>query len=167
MKKNLQLLFNECLDNATDEELQAIKQLLDGVRRKQTKDNGSFIGGIYGMKREMRDGKLEVTMPITPVIYNSLGIVHGGVTATLIDSAMGTLANIVLPDEYGAVTTNLTIHYLAPGKGEQLTAKATIVHRGSKTLVIEGSVLNDDGKAIAHCTGSFFIFKRKNNSTNN
>ncbi len=160
MKKEIEALFHECIMNANEEELAVIKQLLDGVKRKQSKESGSYIGGIFGMSRKMENDVLEVTMPITPVIYNSLHIVHGGVTATLIDSAMGTLANMMLPEGYGAVTTNLSIHYVAPGTGGFLSGKAQIIHKGTKTIVIDGKVHSDDGKLVAHCTGSFFIFKR-------
>ena len=161
MKQQVQELFNECLSGATDQELLIINQLLEGVQRKKKNENGSIIGGIFAMDREVKDGNFEVSIPITPVTHNSLQIVHGGVTATLVDTAMGTLANMVLPDGFGAVTTNLNVHYLAPGLGERLTAHATIVHQGSKTLVVDGKVVSSEGKVVAHSTGSFFIFKKK------
>ncbi|MFC7784496.1 PaaI family thioesterase [Rossellomorea sp. GCM10028870] len=161
MKERVQQLFDECLSAATDEELLIMKQLLEGVKRKKEKENGSIIGGIFAMDREVKDGNFEISIPITPVTYNSLEIVHGGVTATLVDSAMGTLANMMLPEDYGAVTTNLNVHYLAPGVGERLTAHATVVHQGSKTIVVDGKVVSSDGKIVAHSTGSFFIFKKK------
>ncbi|MFI8686398.1 PaaI family thioesterase [Rossellomorea sp. NPDC077527] len=161
MKEQVKELFKECLSEATDEDLQIIKQLLEGVQRKSNRENGSIIGGIFAMDREMKDGHLEVSIPITPVTHNSLEIVHGGVTATLVDTAMGTLANMMLPEGYGAVTTNLNVHYLAPGVGEHLTAHAEIVHQGSKTIVVDGKVVNSDGKLVANSTGSFFIFKKK------
>ena len=161
MKEQVQKLFNDCLSGATEEDLLIVKQLLEGVQRKKMNENGSIIGGIFAMDRDMKDGNLEVSIPITPVTHNSLEIVHGGVTATLVDTAMGTLANMMLPDGYGAVTTNLNVHYLAPGVGERLTAHATVVHQGSKTIVVDGRVVNSDGKTVAHSTGSFFIFKKK------
>ena len=161
MKEQVQQLLDECLTGASDEDLLILKQLLEGVKRKKDNENGSIIGGIFAMDREVKDGNFEISIPITPVTHNSLQIVHGGVTATLVDSAMGTLANMMLPEGYGAVTTNLNIHYLAPGTGDRLTAHATVVHQGSKTIVVDGKVISSDGKIVAHSTGSFFIFKKK------
>ena len=161
MKEQVENLFNECLLGASDEDLQIIKQLLEGVQRKQNNENESIIGGIFAMDREMEAGNLEISIPISPVTHNSLEIVHGGVTATLVDTAMGTLANMMLPEGYGAVTTNLNVHYLAPGVGERLSAHATIVHQGSKTIVVDGKVVSSEGKIVAHSTGSFFIFKKQ------
>jgi uncharacterized protein (TIGR00369 family) len=160
MREQVQKLFNECMTGATDEDLLIMKQLLEGIQRKKNSENESIIGGIFAMDRKMTDGNLEVSIPITPITHNSLEIVHGGVTATLVDTAMGTLANMMLPEGYGAVTTNLNVHYLAPGIGERLTAHATIVHQGSKTIVVDGKVVSSDGKVVAHSTGSFFIFKK-------
>jgi uncharacterized protein (TIGR00369 family) len=160
MKEELYKLLDEFIKTGNEEELQMVKQLLEGVKRKKENLNGSYIGGVLGMERTSSEIHCDVSIPITPFTYNSFEIVHGGITATLVDSAMGTLANIVLPEGYGAVTTNLTIHYLAPGTGGTLTAKASVVHKGSKTLVMDGQVVRDDGKVIAHSTGSFFIFKK-------
>ncbi|MGD6803549.1 PaaI family thioesterase [Rossellomorea vietnamensis] len=161
MKEELTELLNECVENGNEADFIVLKQMLQGVRRKQDQHNGSYIGAALAMERTNGEDTCEVTIPVTPLTYNSLEIVHGGITATLVDSAMGTLANILLPEGYGAVTTNLTIHYLAPGKTGSLTAKASLVHKGSKTLVIDGKVVSDDGKTVAHCTGSFFVVKKR------
>ncbi|WP_456271655.1 PaaI family thioesterase [Bacillus sp. AK031] len=161
MKEELKNLLHECIENANDADLNVIKQMLQGVRRKQDNYNGSYIGAALAMERTTGEDTCEVTIPVTPFTYNSLEIVHGGITATLVDSAMGTLANILLPEGFGAVTTNLNIHYLAPGRHGNLTAKAALVHKGSKTLVVDGKVVNDEGKTVAHCTGSFFVVKKR------
>jgi uncharacterized protein (TIGR00369 family) len=161
MKEELARLLNECIENGSEADLVVIQQMLQGVRRKQNNHNGSYIGAALAMERTISDNTCDVTIPITPLTYNSLEIVHGGITATLVDTAMGTLANVLLPDGYGAVTTNLTIHYVSPGRHGNLTAKANLVHKGSKTLVIDGNVLSEDGRTVAHCTGSFFIVKKR------
>jgi uncharacterized protein (TIGR00369 family) len=98
-----------------------------------------------------------ITIPINSITDNSFRIVHGGITATVMDTAMGILANQLLPEGYSAVTSNLNIHYIAPGIGEKVKASAKLIHKGSNTLVMEGSVFRDDGKQIAHGTGTFFI----------
>jgi uncharacterized protein (TIGR00369 family) len=161
MQEQLHKLLDEVLAGADEEETLSIKQLLNGVKRKQNHINESIIGGIYAMDKCSEDGNFTICIPITAVTHNSLNIVHGGVTATLVDTAMGTLANMMLPEGYGAVTTNLSIHYLAPGIGEELTASATIVHKGSKTMVVDGKVMNSSGKVVATSTGSFFIIKKQ------
>jgi uncharacterized protein (TIGR00369 family) len=161
MQEELHKLLDEVLETADEEEVISIHQLLNGVKRKQNNQNESIIGGIFAMDKSTVDGNFSISIPITSVTYNSLKIVHGGVTATLVDTAMGTLANMMLPEGYGAVTTNLNVHYVSPGVGEELFASATIVHQGSKTMVVEGKVITSSGKLVAQSTGSFFIFEKR------
>lgn len=159
-KRDVQDIFNECLKEATEDELKVIHQLLEGVQRKQQKWNDSYIGAILNMEKLPSDNEYKITIPINALTENSLGIVHGGITATVLDTVMGTLANTILPDGYGAVTSNLSIHFIAPGTGERMETIAKIIHKGTKTIVIEGSAYGENGKKIAHCTGTFFIIKK-------
>ncbi|QED47416.1 PaaI family thioesterase [Cytobacillus dafuensis] len=162
MNKHLNELFKACIENATEEELEVLTSVLSGFQKKQKQINSSYIGGLLHMERTIHDEICELTVPLSPLLHNSLGIVHGGMTATVIDSAMGTLANSLLPDGFSAVTTQLNIHYLSIGNGEFLQCKAHIDHKGTKTMVISADVYRSDKKKIAQATGSFFIIKKKN-----
>lgn len=159
-KQKIQDLFDQCMEVATEDELKVIHQLLLGVQRKKQKWNDSYIAAILNMEKSPADNEYKITIPINSLTENSLGIVHGGITTTVLDTVMGTLANTLLPDGYGAVTSNLTIHFIAPGKGERMETIAKVIHKGTKTLVMEGSAYCDNGKKIAHCTATFFIIKK-------
>ncbi|MBP2240001.1 uncharacterized protein (TIGR00369 family) [Cytobacillus eiseniae] len=161
MKEQLRVLLENCMEQASDEEMEVLEDILQGFNKKQMKLNSSYIGGLLHMDRTMNDEICELTVPLTPLLNNNLGIVHGGITATIIDSAMGTLANSLLPEGYGAVTTQLNIHYLTIGKGDYLQCKANIDHKGTKSMVLSAAVYRSDGKKIAQATGSFFIIKKK------
>ncbi|MEH7354844.1 PaaI family thioesterase [Neobacillus drentensis] len=160
MKDELRQLLESCLETGSETDLQAIASLLDGVQRKIKRNRSTFIDGILHMERNFDQNSCEITIPITPIINNNLDIVHGGITATVLDTAMGVLANQLLPEGFGAVTNQLNIHYIAPGIGETLRCKADIVHKGSKTMVISGEAFRSDGKKIAYATGTFFIIKK-------
>ena len=160
MKDELRQLLESCLETGSEKDLQAIVSLLEGVQRKIKRNRSTFIDGILHMERNFDQNSCEITIPITPIINNNLDIVHGGITATVLDTAMGVLANQLLPEGFGAVTNQLNIHYIAPGIGETLRCKADIVHKGSKTMVISGEAFRSDGKKIAYATGTFFIIKK-------
>lgn len=161
MKEQLRKLLEQSMEQATTEELEGLNNLLRGFNKKQKNINSSYIGGLLHMERTMDEKVCHLTVPLSPLLNNTLGIVHGGITATIIDSAMGTLANSILPEGYGAVTTQLNIHYLAVGKGDFLQCKAYIDHKGTKNMVLSADVHRSDGKKIAQATGSFFIIKKK------
>lgn len=162
MNRDLMELFDKCTKNATDEEITALKSLLLGFHKKQTGQNSSYIGGLLHMERHITEDECILTVPLNKIVYNPLGILHGGITATIIDSAMGTLAASMLPDGFGAVTTQLNVHYLAVGKGEYVTCRAAIDHKGTKSMVLSADVIRSDGRKIAQATGSFFIIEKKN-----
>ncbi|MFS0861359.1 PaaI family thioesterase [Fredinandcohnia sp. 179-A 10B2 NHS] len=149
------------LKAATEDEKHAMELVIDGVIRKQTKQNGSYIGGLLNSSRNIvNDNTYEITIPNTQLIQNAINIVHGGITATLLDSTMGSLVHHLLPDDKAAVTTEMKINYVAPGTGSELRCVASMIHKGSKICVTEGKVFRDDGVLIAHATGSFFIIQR-------
>ncbi|GER68189.1 hypothetical protein BpJC7_23390 [Weizmannia acidilactici] len=161
MKEALRDTFEKVLEKATGEDLTVLSQMLNGLAKKQSGHENTYFKDLFLMEADFREGECEVAIPVTPLIYNTFSIVHGGVTATLLDTVMGVMANRLLPPGQQAVTSNLTIHYLAPGTGKFLKAKANVIHRGTKTMVMEGIAFRDDGTKIAHCTGSFFILKLK------
>lgn len=163
MKNQVREVLEDCLAEASVEELEILMDVLLGFQKKQMNINSSYIGGLLHMERTITNDICELTVPLTPFVHNSLGIVHGGITATIIDTAMGTLANSLLPDSYHAVTTALNIHYLAVGNGDYMKCKALLEHKGSKTMVISADVHRSDGKKIAQASGSFFIIKKKDN----
>ncbi|AGK52954.1 PaaI family thioesterase [Bacillus sp. 1NLA3E] len=161
MKNELQEILDTCIQEAENEDLEILNEVLRAVRNKQAQGQGvGFIGALLQMERKIDGQKCEVSIPINPVVLNSLGIVHGGITATIIDSAMGSLANSLLPHGYATVTTGLNIHYIAPGIGESLRCEAHVEHKGTKTMVLSAKVYRPDGKKVAKATGSFFIIEK-------
>ena len=89
------------------------------------------------MDTKYEDDHCIITLPITPLSYNNFDMPHGGIIATLADNAMGFLVNKDLHSEgKGAVTTNMTVHYLHASTAKSLIATATYLHKGRQTLVL-------------------------------
>lgn len=147
-------------ENGTDEERQILELAVQAIRQKRER-NSAFLSGFLGLKGEFVDeNTYRFDMPLTPFMHNSAGVAHGGILATLIDSAMGSLINRSLPQEKYAVTTELKVNYLRPGKGKRLRVEATFLHRGQTLVVMEGSVYDERDKRLAHGTGTFIVQKR-------
>ncbi|KZZ82976.1 PaaI family thioesterase [Bacillus sp. SJS] len=157
MKQQTFELIDQLSPNETDDFL----LLLEAMKRKNQKISSTYIGALLQAEGQDGDDEFSVTIPNTALIQNSLDIVHGGITATLADSAMGTLAHKLLPAHLAAVTSELKINYTAPGIGSFLTCKAKLIHKGTKTLLMESSIYREDGKLIAYSTATFFIIERK------
>lgn len=160
MKDQLVKLLEACMENASETDLNALSFMLEGIQNKIAGKNTTFIDGLLHMERKLDENSCEITVPITPSIYNNLNIVHGGITATVLDTAMGSLANYLLPEGLGAVTNQLNIHYIAPGIGDSLRCRAELIHKGRKTFVIAGEAFREDGKKVAYATGTFFVIEK-------
>jgi uncharacterized protein (TIGR00369 family) len=86
---------------------------------------------------------------------NANGVIHGGIAAALLDSAMGCAVQTMLPAGTGMATIELKVNYtrpLLPGSGEVI-AEGTVVHSGSTILTAEGRITSaKTGKLLAHAT---------------
>jgi uncharacterized protein (TIGR00369 family) len=161
MKEKLKGLFEDVLQNSNEEDLIVLEQMLSGLKKKQEGINGTYIGAIFHMDRKQNEHTYEVTIPLTPLTDNSIKIAHGGVTMTVLDSTMGTLAAKQAGSDYAVVTSEMHIHFLAKGSGRELKCVAKMIHKGKKIIVVEGQAFREDGTLIAHATGSFYKIPRK------
>lgn len=161
-KEKALILLNEMLEKANEEEMEVLVSVLEGLRKKQNNEVRTYIGGFTHMKsRPLENGEFEVTMPIQKLIENPLGMVHGGLTATLLDNGMGFIIHHQLPEDETAVTVEMKIQYIKPGIGKELRCVSRILHKGSKLCYCEAKVFNDEGDLIANGTGTFFIIKKR------
>lgn len=77
------------------------------------------------------------------------GVLHGGVTATLIDTAMAFAVRTHLEDHEFTATIDLTVHYLRPHTAGTFTCTARVVRAGKRIFTVSADVVNADGKQIA------------------
>ncbi|MDF2680557.1 MAG: PaaI family thioesterase [Brevibacillus sp.] len=109
--------------------------------------------GIEVIQRDEQGCK--VALKIRPELFNSIeGVVHGGVTSTLADVAMGHGAAPHVDGVQQCVTVESKIQYLYPAKGELLEAQSTVLKSG-KTLIIMEARVTCDGKLVAVATGTY------------
>ncbi|MCZ2500676.1 hotdog fold thioesterase, partial [Xylophilus sp. Kf1] len=82
---------------------------------------------------------------------NRQGILHGGLAATLLDSAMGATGSLTVDTtgRHPFTTLSLTVNYLAPGLPGRVTATGRVTGGGRATLFIEGALRHEDGTLIA------------------
>lgn len=100
------------------------------------------------------DGESVVRLDAGDRHLNVGGIVHGGVVATLLDTAMGRVVRDVTGSS--TATTQLTVTYLDPAKPGLLEARAWIGKRGSSLSIVEAEV-TQDGETVAHALATFAL----------
>jgi uncharacterized protein (TIGR00369 family) len=91
--------------------------------------------------------------------YNPLGVVHGGMAATLLDSALGCCVNSHLEAGDFYTTLELKINYLRPITLEtgRVRAIATTVHIGRTTAVVEGRVVDELDRIYAYASSTCLV----------
>lgn len=90
---------------------------------------------------------------------NSLGIVHGGMLAAFLDSAMGTAVFHAL--ERRAVTLRLTLDYLGPGRvGHWLQAEGWVVSNDDQVATVRGRLYGARHEVLA-AQGVFALLSRQ------
>lgn len=90
---------------------------------------------------------------------NYLGSAHGGLIASLVDTVCF-FPQPLLPSGRHAATTSLTINYIKTAQiGEQLMARAELLHLGRRTASLTVQVTGRDGQLIAHGCATLSVLK--------
>jgi uncharacterized protein (TIGR00369 family) len=119
------------------------------------------IGELMGFEPvEAEEGRVVFAALPGPQHYNPIGSVHGGLAATLLDSAMGCAVHTTLPEGMGYTTLELKVNYTRPITTEtgRIICEGTVVHRGGRVATAEGRVIAErTGKLLAHGTTTCLI----------
>lgn len=121
-------------------------------------DSGQQTGGfpqrLQSRPLEIREGYVRMSCDIDPGHANFVGLVHGGVMASLIDMAGGGAVMSTLKPGETLLTTDLTMRFLkaAPIDCRSLEVVGTISHRSGRKVVTEAVVTTPDGIVIAQGT---------------
>jgi uncharacterized protein (TIGR00369 family) len=123
-------------------------------------DHRPPIGTLIGLSiDEVEYGRVTMSIETRPDFANPLGTLHGGICATLLDSAMSCSVHTTLEAGVGYGTLELKVNYIrsVPVDGVKLTATAQTIHVGRKTATAEGRVHDHEGRLVAHGTTTCII----------
>ena len=102
------------------------------------------------------DGSARVRFEARDDHLNPAGTLHGGVLATLVDTAMGQAVRSVTDDGDVPATSQLTVTYLRPGTTGSLDVTARVRTRGEHLTVCEADV-EQDGRSLVHAVATFAL----------
>jgi uncharacterized protein (TIGR00369 family) len=119
---------------------------------------------LLGMRvSEADEGRVVVTVEMRPEHENGIGIAHGGLAATLLDTALSCAINTVMPAGRVFTTLEMKVNYIrAIGRDAgTLTCTGTVVHAGRRTATAEGRVVDANGTLYAHGTVTCILFREE------
>jgi uncharacterized protein (TIGR00369 family) len=117
---------------------------------------------LLGMRLiEVDEGRVVFAVEPAEYHYNPLGMVHGGMTATLLDSALGCTVQSMLPSGTSYTTLELKVNYLRPmtSKTGTVYSEGKIIHIGGRIATAEARVTDASGKLYAHATTTCIILR--------
>lgn len=92
--------------------------------------------------------------------YNPIGSMHGGVFATLLDSAAGCAVQSTLPQGMAYTSLDLTVKFLRPVTVDtgRVRAVGTVVSGGRRTALAQAQLVDAADRLLAHATSSCLLF---------
>jgi len=128
---------------------------------------------LLGMQiSRLEDEEVEIRLPWDDKLMGNPihKILHGGVTAAVLDTVGGLMAILYMIKDIQDVTVeqfqkslsristiDMRVDYLRPGKGTEFIASAQIIRKGSKVAVCRMELHNQDGEHIAFGTGTYMV----------
>jgi uncharacterized protein (TIGR00369 family) len=110
---------------------------------------------------EVSQGRVVFAFEPAEYHYNPLGIVHGGMTATLLDSALGCAVQSMLPPGRSFTTVELKVNFLRPltSKTGTVYCEGKIIYLGARLATAEARLTDASGKLYAHGTTTCFVLR--------
>jgi uncharacterized protein (TIGR00369 family) len=112
---------------------------------------------------EAESGRVVVTAAPNDTHLNPAGSVHGGLSATLLDTAMGLAILTTLDKGIGSTTLEFKISLVRPITPETglIRAEGTALSRGRRIGTADGRITDGNGRLLSHGTTTCLIFLRK------
>lgn len=119
---------------------------------------------LNGTLQDVGENSLSISYVVRPEMTNPVGILHGGMIATILDDIMGITINVKYNRDFSHFysTVNMHIDYLASAReGATVIARSAITKAGKTIMNAEGWLYDADGKLLAHSTSNLLKVERR------
>lgn len=110
---------------------------------------------------EVEEGRVVFAAEPREYHYNALAVAHGGLAATLVDTAMACAVYSRLPAGMICTTLELKVNFVRPlraGVG-RVVGEGRTVHVGSRVATAEAEVVDETGRLYAHATTTCLLLR--------
>ncbi len=128
--------------------------LLPRLRRRLSRSPA--LGWLQPSLEEISLDFAVLKLPYRDEVSNGSGTVHGGVLATLADTAVAFALSTNFDGKMGFATADLTIHFLRRARGD-VWARARIVKKGKRINVGDVEIVDAQGLEVARALASFLL----------
>jgi uncharacterized protein (TIGR00369 family) len=118
-----------------------------------------FAGELGVQEERVEVGRARLELEVGEAHMNPAGTLHGGVLATLVDTAMASAARSSTDDGQVPATSQLTIAFLSAGHPGRVVVNAQVRTQGDHLLVCDADV-EQNGRALVHAVATFAVLER-------
>jgi uncharacterized protein (TIGR00369 family) len=123
---------------------------------------------LLGLELEVVErGRVVFSLFADEIHENPMGSMHGGIIATMVDSAMGCAVHSMLPSGAAYTTLELKTNYVRPivQTTGLVRAEGRMVHYGGRVATAEACVRDETGTLYAHATSTCLIVRTGSRTT--
>ena len=108
----------------------------------------------------VEEGRVEFSCTVDESAYNPIGVVHGGLVCTLLDTVAGCAVHSTLPRGTGYTSIELKVTYLraVTAASGPLRAVGRVIKAGRRVAFAEGEVVDAAGRSVATASRSLRVF---------
>lgn len=120
------------------------------------------IAALMGLRaEEVEEGRAVFSARPAEYHYNPIGTVHGGLAATLLDSALGCAVHSALPAGVGYTTVQLDVTFVRAMTADTgpVRAEARLTHLGGRIATAQGEVTDEEDRLYAQATTICMVFR--------
>jgi uncharacterized protein (TIGR00369 family) len=141
---------------AFDGENRVEKKGLETLWANPTHYEGTYLEFLGFQLADWKEGFARLEMPVRPEHRNTVGYLHGGVTASLLDISGAVAGSFGIADEFVSLTINLNCNYIAPHKSDVAIAEAELIRPTSSLFFSQAKLLDPDHNTLcATATGTY------------
>ena len=120
--------------------------------------NGDRFGGHLGYRLvDVRKGWARIEVESTQRLMNPSGVMHGGASFGLADSAVAAALLTIYGPGNALLTIEMKINYLEAVEGGTVAAEAEVVRRGRHIAVVDCDLYSDDRRLVGKALMTFFV----------
>lgn len=141
------------------DEAAARRAFEDALRSCKPDFETFFLSKFYGLHYTYEGETLTIEFPIHDFLFNPQGWVHGGVSAFVLDAAMGHLLWHTL--QAPGSTLELKTQFLAPLRGAKARCVANFIRKGNSICFLEARLFDDAGVVAVAATSTWRVNRTK------
>jgi uncharacterized protein (TIGR00369 family) len=145
-------------------QLAAIAPTMSGRHFLESLRDGLFpappIAALMGFAiEEVAEGRVVFRCVPDESLYNPIGLVHGGLVCTLIDTVIGCAVHTLLESGVAYTSIDLSVSYLRPvrANGDALVATGRVIKPGRRVAFASAEIVDGSGQLVAIGSGGVLI----------